>query len=232
MHILSWRIRLSIGLVASMLIGGLSGQRNSLRQFERPIPTHKHAIRTSLISWLDPTTSSVRLGYEHRRDDRRFLRYEGGYYFTPLFADQPGLLDLHGFSLSATLRTISEEQKVKDSRAFVEFNFIYRYLDVDIAGDFNRFNRSFQQRFNYSVWEHYLGLSCSVGSMLYLGKHLLIDLSIGMGLMGNLQAYSQVPADARFSTNEGLDKWALDQDNPDASLVFIVPIGFSLIYHW
>ncbi|PHI18803.1 hypothetical protein CEQ90_16240 [Lewinellaceae bacterium SD302] len=228
--------RLFFCLWVCLLLTPLSGQEADEVVADDNPPFYDNAIRASLISWLDPSTASARIGFDHRISNRSLLKYEVGYYYRfPSGESSPGLLDLNGFSGHTSLRLWTAgplSRSNAGTKNFFDFSLMYRYLDAEIAGDFNRDNFSFSQRINYSVTENSLGLSVSVGRVIILSNHLWLELSMGVGGIVSAQNFSEIPGDASFITNEGLNRWRYRRDQERAFATLTLPLGFSLLYYW
>lgn len=191
----------------------------------------KVMLRHSLIHWLDPLLPSAQVGIDYRLAPKLYLRHEVGYFFDMGYEEPNALLGLHGLRFRTALRKYRRTALPSRRSTYLEWNLDYRYIDMEVAGDFWRDNFNFQQRINYRVWQNSLTANFQVGQSRAIGQHWRIDLGIGLGVRVNHRKFSAVPEDANFSTNGQLSAWNYDFRN-GYSFGMSMPIVVAIGYWW
>lgn len=209
------------------------GQVDEQPGVQEAVASYDKAIRTSLSSWLDARISNARLGFEYRITEKAYLRHGLGYYFKLGFREEPsGLLDMNGFSLHTAYRWLTPRRNSfnDNDMPYFEVSLMYRYLDIDVAGDFTRASGNFSQRINYTIWENSYGWSATAGQLFYIGKRLRLDLYIGIGILLVRQKFSAIPEGALFRTNGGSTVWDYEPGETTTEARPILPVGLSFMY--
>ncbi len=77
----------------------------------------------------------------------------------------------------------------------------YQELEGNINGDFSRQDQAYSQRLDYDVRDQRIGGKLSTGILLVLGKHVTVDLGIGLFVFDRKWAFSELPEDVVFLKN-------------------------------
>lgn len=194
-----------------------------------PIGGQNYSLKLSLPRLITPIIPSIQLAFEHSDKKGRSWRHQVGKYFDFNYKDQESIEHINGIRFQTGLRKY--KSKYAKSTSFKELSFDYRYLDLLIGGDFIRSNFNFQQRINYSVWQHSLSLNFIWGRTIYLGKNWHFDIGTGLGIKVNQRSYGSIPADALLSTNGNSLLWEYGQRSGWHATLSI-PIIFSVGYTW
>ncbi|MEL7248175.1 MAG: hypothetical protein AAFO03_07140 [Bacteroidota bacterium] len=194
-------------------------------------PEIKGVLRHSLIHWLDPYLPSAQIGLDYKIGPRTYLRHDVGYFFDIGYNEPRGLVGINGIRLRNGYRKYQQSPRRLGRLTYIEFNLDYRYLDLLIAGDFRRDNFNFQQRINYSVWQHSLTANIQTGFFRHINEHWRLDLGFGLGLRVNYRKYSSVPSDASFITNGPYLGWEY-ASRRGLNLGLNIPIVVAIAYQW
>lgn len=188
-------------------------------------------IRHSLVHWLDPIMPSAQFGVDYRIGYRQYLRHDVGYIFDIGYDEPIALEGISGLRFRTAYRKYYQAAWLKRRLTYLEFNLDYRYLDASIAGDFWRDNFSYQQRINYSMWQHSISANIQFGISRTISDQWRFDLGIGAGIRLNHRTFSDVPDDARFSTDGEI--WVWDYGvREDFSFGLSMPLVIAIGYQW
>ncbi|RMF01186.1 MAG: hypothetical protein D6772_05215 [Bacteroidetes bacterium] len=208
-----------------------AGAQNQTEDIAAQLPALRQGLGLSVVHWLDPIQPGVYLSYQHQRRRLLFVRYQMGYLLFLNYSDQDGIQNLNGLRLRTSLRQYREPLIDRGNAPFWEAAVDYRYLDVTIAGDFSRSNFQFQQRMDYSMWQHSFSLNVLAGFSLAFSQQVRFDVGIGAGLRLNYRQFSPVPEDSFFSTNGNPWLWKYGaREGFHATLS--MPVIMDLCYFW
>lgn len=191
----------------------------------------KMMVRHSIIHWMDPFLPSALVGVDYRIGPKQYLRHEIGYFFEYSHDAENSLLNLNGLRLRTAYRKYRRTALPSRRSTYLEWQLDYRYLDLEIAGDFWRDNFSFQQRIDYRAWQHSFTANVLVGQSRTIGEHWRIDLGIGLGFRLNHRRFSPVPEDTNFNTNGQWTTWNYDFRR-GYSVGLGMPIVLAIGYWW
>ena len=221
-------------LVLLLCLGGMMLPKHSTAQSAIPEDSQteiKGMVRASVIHWLDPILPSAHFRVDYRVAPRTYLRHEVGYFFDLGFDEPEAIEGIDGIRLRTAYRSYFQDVWQRPQLTYLEFSVGYRYLDLTIAGDFWRDNFNFQQRINYSVWQHSITTGIHAGITRAVGEHWRIDLGIGAAIRCNIREYSDVPDDATYDTNGPYLGWDYNSRS-GVSFGLSMPLVIALGYQW
>ncbi|MCB0636221.1 MAG: hypothetical protein KDC54_06370 [Lewinella sp.] len=219
------------GLLPALLLFCLSLQAQDRPTDRYGLPIPRFGVQFSAVHWFDPSVPGPHLSFLHRlAHERTYMRYELGYLLDLNYQQPLDIQGLWGVRGRVTRRRYRQTLSTQGSVRFWEVSFSYRYLDMDIAGDFWRDQFQYQQRLVYKLRQHNLSLSYIIGNSFWLAPRLRLDVGAGIGFRVKLPRHGAVPEDAVFDTN-GYLLWQYQSSNDPVS-GFSAPLLLHLGYFW
>jgi len=179
----------------------LSAQNGSGADDENDAPPPKFGIKANGITLMDPTLPSVNIGLEYFFNSDLSVCLEGGPSIK--LASRPVINRLRGYRLRASVRKYMNPSVFGETNYYFELLANLHQVNASVEGDFRRTTSigNYRQRLVYDIDRNRFGTYLNFGIQRIEKGGFTFDIGIGIGAERRYNEFSELPDDARFSTN-------------------------------
>lgn len=190
------------GLTLLLFATAISAQNSSSDKVaESNNPGPKFGIKASATTLMAPTLPSLNIGLEYFFTSTLSACLEGGPSLN--LNSRPKINRLRGYRLRAAVRKYMHPSVFDETNYYFELLTTVHRVEASVEGDFRRTTAigNFRQRLEYDINRNRFGSYINFGLQKIEAGGFMFELGIGMGAERRYNTFSELPEDARFSTN-------------------------------